>query len=97
MLAPNNKKVRHIHKFKRSEWKMVNKLKQCKRVGRRSLQENNKRKGWLLQSRTQRGGPWPLDRMRSTDNMEKNTLYFASISNTQHSVSQAGDLRWGLS
>lgn len=67
MLASNNKKVRHIHKFKRSDWKMVNELKQGKRVGRRSLQKNHKRKGWLLQSRVQRGGSWPFHKMRSMD------------------------------
>lgn len=63
----------------------------CERVGKKSS-ENHERKGWLLQSKVQRGGSWPFHKMRSMDSTgEKHIVLCIHFQYPAPKVRQAGD------
>lgn len=70
-------------------------LKQCEKVGKRSLEENHGRTGRLLHSRVQRGGSWPFHNMSSMDSTgEKHIVLCIHFQYPAPKVRQAGDLWW---
>lgn len=75
---------------------MVNGTSTVQKGGKEESSENRQRKGWLLQSRIQRGVSWSFHKMRSIDSTgEKHIVLCIHFQYPAPKVSQAEDLQWG--